>query len=36
MTRDLGRMSFYFATEKCSYKSGMHVHTIPAYGYVKF
>src|SRR3972149_1335762 len=31
-TRDLGRWGFYFVTEKGSYRPGMQVHAIPAFG----
>jgi hypothetical protein len=31
-TRNLGRWGFYFVTERASYKAGMQVHAIPAYG----
>jgi hypothetical protein len=31
-TRDLGRWGFYFMTEKGSYRPGMQVHAIPAFG----
>jgi hypothetical protein len=31
-TKDLGRWGFYFVTQKDSYRPGMQVHAIPAFG----
>ena len=30
--RDLSRSGFYFVTERASYRPGIHLHVVPAFG----